>query len=258
MVTLEVCCGNLESVHAAVKGGAPRIELCQDLELDGLTPAWEDLKTARALYPLLVIHVLIRPRAGDFCYSPAEVAQMEEEIVTALDLGADGIVTGALNPEGMIDLPVMERLVQTVEDWSLNRQLLSDACHASNDDHFFPSPFRRPSITFHRAFDRCRWPFEALEEIIGLGCDRILTSGCAPSAAEGTDLIRELQKRAGDRLILLPGGGISPQNARRILSLTGCTELHASASQVIDGQKRTSATLVAEVLTSCSGSGAGV
>ena len=197
---LEVCCGNLESVHAAVRGGAQRIELCSQLELDGLTPAWEDLRTARALYPDLTIHVLIRPRSGDFCYTPAEVDTMSAEIETALDLGADGIVIGALTPSGDVDLNAMRQL-----------------CGAA------------PSVTFHLAFDVCRRPFRALEEIIGLGCRRILTSGQAPSALEGAPLIRQLRERAAERMILLPGGGVRPDNARRILDLTGCTELHSSA-----------------------------
>ena len=94
-MTLEVCCGNLESVHAAVKGGAPRIELCSRLDLDGLSPLWEELEQARALYPTLKIHALIRPREGDFCYGPEEAVQMQADIEKALELGADGIDIGA-------------------------------------------------------------------------------------------------------------------------------------------------------------------
>ena len=103
MNLLEVCCGNLDSVRAAVEGGAPRIELCSALELDGLTPAREDLKAARSLFPDLTIHVLIRPRAGDFCYSPKEVDLMSRQIETALDFGADGIVIGCLTRSGDVD-----------------------------------------------------------------------------------------------------------------------------------------------------------
>ncbi len=132
---LEVCCGNLESVHEAVKGGAPRVELCSRLELDGLTPLWEELREARSLYPALKIHVLIRPREGDFCYCPEEVAQMEADIETALQLGADGIVIGALTEKGDVDVDVMQELVSLVGG--------------------------RASLTFHRAFDVCRWPFES-------------------------------------------------------------------------------------------------
>lgn len=216
MKLLEVCCGNLESVHAAVRGGAQRIELCRALELDGLTPSWEDLKEARRLYPGLTIHVLIRPRGGDFCYSAGEVRQMAQEIETALSLGADGIVIGCLTPEGNVDLPAMRELMAVARN-----------------------------VTFHRAFDVCAWPFQALEEIIGLGCRRILTSGQAPSVAQGTDLIRELRSRADGRILLLPGCGVTPANARYVLELSGCTEIHASATM---GGSVTSAGCVAAIL----------
>ena len=168
MALLEVCCGNPESVDAAVLGGARRIELCADLEADGLTPPAAWIRDAKARYPSLMVHVLIRPRAGDFVYSPAEAELMAGQIEEALDAGADGIVIGALTPEGDVDLPLMERLVSLVESFNLAAELLrSDLCHAANDSHFFPGPARRVSITFHRAFDRCRRPFEALEQIIG-------------------------------------------------------------------------------------------
>ena len=219
MRLLEVCCGNLDSVHAAVKGGAPRIELCSALELDGLTPSWEDLRTARALYPHLTIHVLIRPRPGDFCYSPAELQQMAADIRTALSLGADGIVIGCLTPSGDVDVPAMQIL-------------MADA----------------RNVTFHRAFDVCRLPFDALEAIIGLGCSRLLTSGQAPTVTEGTDMVRALREQAAGRIGLLPGCGVTPRNARRILELTGCTEIHASASHTVNGRKVTSSRTVAAIL----------
>jgi len=218
---LEVCCGNLESVHAAVKGGAPRIELCSRLDLDGLSPLWDELETARRLYPELIIHALIRPREGDFCYTPEEIARMEADIDKALALGADGIVMGALDGKGDVDREAMARLVERVAG--------------------------RASLTFHRAFDVCRNPFEALSVIESLGFHRILTSGQAPSALEGTPLLQELNRRAS--LILLPGGGVNAHNARRILELTGCTELHASASTLQpDGRKVTDAKKVAAIL----------
>ena len=248
MNLLEVCCGSLESVRAAVEGGAARVELCAALELDGLTPAWEDLRRARAEFPGLTIHVLIRPRPGDFCYTQEEVEEMTAEIETALEAGADGIVAGCLTPEGDVDLPAMLQLTMTVDNWNLAQELVSDRCHASSDDHFFPAERPGVSFTFHRAFDVCKRPFQALEDIIDLGCDRILTSGQAPSAVEGMDLLRLLRERADGEIVILPGGGVTPENAARILAVTGCTEIHASASEIQDGRKITSARRVQKIM----------
>ena len=247
-MTLEVCCGNLESVHAAVAGGATRIELCSALEQDGLTPSWEVLNQVRAYYPSLVIHVLIRSRAGDFCYSPEEVSAMTSQIEDALVFGADGLVLGALTPEGDIDCEAMRTWMSVLDDWQLAKGFEAGGCHSSMDAHFFKGLIPRPSVTFHRAFDVCREPFRALEDIIGLGCNRILTSGQAPTALEGAALIRQLRERADGRIGLLPGGGITPSNARAVLEATGCTELHASASTTIDGRKVTSAAIVKAIL----------
>ena len=254
MALLEVCCGNPESVDAAVLGGARRIELCADLEADGLTPPTTWIRDAKARYPSLTVHVLVRPRAGDFVYSPEEAEQMAQQVEEALEAGADGIVIGALTPDGDVDMPLMERLAGLVESYNLAAELQrSDLCHAANDSHFFPGPSRWVSITFHRAFDRCRRPFEALEQIIRLGCDRILTSGQEPTAEAGADMLRELQRRAGGRIGILPGGGVTPGNAARILAQTGCTEIHASASVTRDGKKVTDAGRVAEILRAING-----
>lgn len=251
MALLEVCCGNQESVDAAVAGGARRIELCSALELDGLTPPVEWIREVRKRYPSLIVHVLVRSRAGDFVYTPEEVETMAMQVEEALEAGADGIVIGCLTAGGDVDVPAMERLVRTVESYNLAAELLlSDLCHAANDSHFFPGPSKRASITFHRAFDVCKRPFDALEQIIALGCDRILTSGQGPTVVEGSDMLRELQKRAEGRIIILPGGGVTPQNAGRILAMTGCTEIHASASETMDGKKVTSAAKVSAILNS--------
>ena len=254
MALLEVCCGNPESVDAAVLGGARRIELCADLEADGLTPPTAWIRDAKARYPSLTVHVLIRPRAGDFVYSAAEADAMADQVEEALEAGADGIVVGALTPEGDVDLPLIERLVSLVESFNLAAELQqSDLCHAANDSHFFPGPSRRVSITFHRAFDRCRRPFEALEQIISLGCDRILTSGQAATAEAGAAMLGELRRRARGRIGILPGGGVTPGNAARILETTGCTEIHASASVTMGGKKVTDAGRVAEILRAING-----
>ena len=254
MALLEVCCGNPESVDAAVLGGARRIELCADLEADGLTPPVSWIRDAKARYPSLTVHVLIRPRAGNFVYSPEEADRMAQQVEEALEAGADGIVLGALTPERDVDLPLTERLVSLVESFNLADELLrSDRCHAANDSHFFPEAARRVSITFHRAFDRCRRPFDALEQIIGLGCDRILTAGQAETDEAGSEVLRELRRRARGRIGILPGGGVTPGNAARILARTGCTEIHASASVNIDGRKVTDAGRVAGILQAIGG-----
>lgn len=227
MALLEVCCGSPESVAAAVAGGARRIELCAHLELDGLTPPIEWVRDAKTRYPDLLVHVLIRPRAGDFVYAAEEADTMVLQIREALEAGADGIVIGALMPAGDVDLALLKRLISVI-------------------------PAGRASVTFHRAFDVCRKPFDALEQIIGLGCNRILTSGQRPTVVEGADMLRALRQRARGRILILPGGGVTPENAARVLAGTGCVEIHASASEMIDGKKITSAAKVAAILQAIS------
>ncbi len=198
---LEICTGDLDSVQAAATGGATRIELCSALSEGGVTPSLGLLTEALCVSGLQV-HVLIRPRGGDFLYTPAEVACMEADVKAAARAGAHGVVIGALLPDGTIDTDTCRRLI------------------ASADGQ---------NVTFHRAFDLCRNPEEALETIISLGCNRLLTSGCAPSAREGIPMLRKLICQAGDRLTIMPGGGIAPDNAALIMRETGCSELHASA-----------------------------
>lgn len=247
---LEVCCGNLESVRAAVLGGAERIELCSALELDGLTPSEELIRTVKQLYPGLRVHVLIRPRAGDFHYSAEEAGIMAGQVEMALEAGADGIVLGCLDAKGDPAVKDLMDLVRCVDDWNLARELnASDLCHASNDSHFFPGPARKAvSLTFHRAFDVCRDPFSALETIVALGFDRILTSGQAPSAEAGIPLLKRLVEAAAGRILILPGCGVTPENAAHILAETGALEIHASASVSRDGVKLTSSGKVASIL----------
>lgn len=251
---LEVCCGTLESVHAAVRGGVERIELCSALELDGLTPPMDLLRTVKEQYPALRVHVLIRPRAGDFHYSKDEVKTMVSQVEDALEAGADGIVIGCLDGNGDPAVKDLLALINCVDDWNLARELNdSDLCHASNDSHFFPEmPRKAVTLTFHRAFDVCRDPFFALATIASLGFDRVLTSGQAPTAEAGIPLLKRLVEAAGSRIIILPGCGVTPENAARILSETGATEIHASASVVQDGRKVTSSESVAAILKALS------
>lgn len=201
-MTLEVCAADIESALAASRGGAQRIELCSALSADGLTPSAALIAAARAI-PGLKLHVLIRPREGNFVYTPSEEAVMMADIGLAADLGADGVVIGALTPDNEIDIPMCMRLASKAAARGLQ-------------------------ITFHRAFDRCIDPYSALEQIIGMGCTRLLTSGQAPTAAEGTALLAELNSRAAGRIIIMPGAGVNPANAKSILAETGCTEIHSS------------------------------
>lgn len=212
----EVCTGNLASVIAAVEGGAERIELCSALSLDGLTPSIGLLKYVRKTFPELKIHVLIRSCEGGFVYSKDDLDTMLLDIHEASSY-ADGIVCGALTQEGDIDTEALRLMVETSEG----------------------KPF-----TFHRAFDRCRNPQEALEQIIEAGCKRILTSGQQPTAEQGIPLLHELNKQANGRIIIMPGGGVNEKNARLILDQTGCIEIHGSCSS---GSGVTSAERVQQV-----------
>ena len=196
---LEVCCADLQSVRAAVEGGAHRVELCQALGLDGLTPSAGMI--ASAVEMGIPVQVLIRPREGDFVYDKDEVLCMQRDIRQARRLGANGVVIGALRPDGSIDEKTVRRLADEAKGLS---------------------------ITFHRAFDVCTNPFEALEQVISLGCHRLLTSGQAPTAEQGIPLLRKLIEQAAGRIIIMPGAGVNPQNAHRILSETGAHEIHGS------------------------------
>lgn len=196
---LEVCCADLQSVRAAVEGGAHRVELCQALGLDGLTPSAGMIESAVDMG--IPVQVLIRPREGDFVYSKDEVLCMQRDIRQAQKLGANGVVIGALKPDGNIDEEIIRRLVDEAAGLS---------------------------ITFHRAFDVCRHPEEALEKIISLGCHRLLTSGQASTAEQGIPLLRKLVEQSAGRIIIMPGAGVNPQNAHRILSETGAREIHGS------------------------------
>ena len=219
---LEVCTGNMASVIAAAQGGAERIELCSALALGGVTPTIGMMKWIRQQYPELKIQVLIRSREGNFVYDKADLEAMLEDIRQSLPY-ADGIVCGALTAEGDIDTKALKLMMESTEN----------------------KPF-----TFHRAFDRCRNPKQALEQIIDAGCARILTSGQQPSAEQGIPLLRELVQQAADRIIIMPGGGVTTKNARLIIDQTGCKEIHGSFSA---GSGVTSAADVKYVLSTIGG-----
>ena len=222
----EACTGNLQSVREALRGGAERIELCAALPLGGLTPSLGMVRAVREMAPRLTVHLLVRPREGDFVYSEDEVHVMVHDIAEALPY-VDGIVCGALLPDGDIDLAAMVRLVEASKD--------------------------KP-VTFHRAFDEMTEdPLEALEKVIGCGCHRILTSGCRPSAEEGIDTLRQLVQHAADRIVILAGAGVTPQNAARIARETGVTELHGSCKHTLsDGTIETDTDTVKALLKALS------
>ena len=201
MPILEICAGSVESAIAARDGGAQRIELCAALEVGGVTPSAGVIAEARKIEDL-VLNVIIRPRGGDFLYNEYEAVCMEHDIRTCKALGVDGVVIGALTPDGDIDTALCRRLIAAADGMS---------------------------ITFHRAFDMCRNAGKALEELIAIGCHRVLTSGRAATAMEGTTLLKELVKQADGRIIIMPGCGVSSANAAAILQATGATEIHASA-----------------------------
>ncbi|TPW27359.1 copper homeostasis protein CutC [Martelella alba] len=200
--SLEVCVENAAGLSAAIKGGADRIELCAALECGGLTPSPGFIAlAARAQVP---VNVLIRPRAGGFCYGEAEVDAMCEDIAFCRAAGVAGVVIGALDDEGHLDRAFMERL----------------AAAAGGLD-----------ITLHRAFDLAKDPFGAMETAIALGIGRILTSGQAVTASAGIDLIARLAERSEGRISLMPGGGVNAANAAAFLAIPGITELHSSCSR---------------------------
>ena len=197
----EACCPSLEAVLAAGRTGACRIELCERLEIGGVTPSEALLRAALAATDLPV-NVLVRPRGGDFVYDEAEVEAMLESIRLCRALGANGVVIGALTPSGAVDLPVMRRLVA-----------------AAKGDL---------SVTFHRAFDETADPAAALEDIIALGCDRLLTSGHAPDAFAGRAQIGALVRQAAGRIVVMAGCGVRPGNIGQIARETGAPEFHSS------------------------------
>ncbi|HDR1020860.1 TPA: copper homeostasis protein CutC [Pasteurella multocida] len=197
---LEVCIDNIESALTAEQAGADRLELCGCLSVGGVTPPYSLIKSAVNLVKI-PCYVMIRPRAGDFLFSSNEVQMMLDDIQIAKDLGAKGIVIGALTENAKIDLKTCEKLVSAANGLG---------------------------VTFHRAFDLCQDPFESLEQIIALGCERILTSGQKATALQGKNLLKQLVEQANDRIKIMAGAGVNTENALEIISETNVQELHLS------------------------------
>jgi copper homeostasis protein len=209
-VIYEICVDSLAGVRAAKAAGANRVELCADLLEGGITPSRGMIREARKIAGIK-LHVIIRPRGGDFLFDHDEFAIMQADVETAKEEGADGVVIGLLTAHGLIDV---ER----------TRDLIARA--------------RPLSVTFHRAFDMTPDPFEALEILIGIGVDRVLTSGHETSVLEGLPLIGELVARAGDRIIVMPGGGITARNVDRIVAAAKPREIHFAALALEPGGMR--------------------
>lgn len=211
MTLFEVCVDSAEGARAARDAGAHRVELCCALLEGGLTPSPGLLGTTLETAPGIEVNVLIRPRGGDFVYDAREVRAMVSDIATASAMGAHGVVIGALTADGDVDMGICRELVDAAAGLS---------------------------VTFHRAFDMARDPFAALESLVELGADLVLTSGQEASALQGAPLLAQLVEAAGNRIRIMPGAGVTRHNARRILDLTGARDLHFSASATEDGPMR--------------------
>lgn len=202
--SFEVCANSVESCLAAQAGGAHRVELCSAIPEGGTTPSYGEIAVAREVLTHTKLHVIIRPRGGDFLYSPVEQRIMLKDINNVRKLGVDGIVIGCLTVNGQINRTLMAEFIEAAEGMS---------------------------VTFHRAFDVCSHPQQALEDLIELGCNRILTSGQQPTAEQGIPLLAQLEKQAAGRITLLAGCGVNETNIKQIAEATGIHEFHFSARE---------------------------
>jgi len=207
--TLEIAAFTLEGALLAQKAGADRIELCDNPGEGGTTPSLGMLKTARKRIGVQ-IYPIIRPRGGNFVYSDDEFEMMKTDVQICKALKYDGVVIGILNADGTVDKDRCEELVELAGEMG---------------------------VTFHRAFDRTADPFQAMEDIIKTGCERILTSGQVPNAADGTNLIFKLIEKADDRIIIMPGSGVRSDNILQIAEQTCATEFHTSARVNTEAKK---------------------
>ena len=205
---VEICVDSLESALAAQRGGADRVELCDNLLEGGTTPSAGCITLARQRLKI-GLQVIIRPRGGDFLFSDHDMDVMREDIRVSRQLGADGVVLGCLTAPADIDRQRTRELMELA---------------------------RPMNVTFHRAFDMCRDPQQGLEDLIALGIDRVLTSGQEASCLEGLELVAALQKQAAGRIIVMACGGITARNVRRIVDGTGVSEVHLSARESVESK----------------------
>lgn len=204
-ITLELCLESVDSVIAADRGGAQRVELCANLLEGGTTPSAGAIRAARE-NTKAGINVMIRPRGGDFLYTDAEFESMKHDIRIAKELGADGIVLGLLRADGTVDVERTRQLVELAN----------------------PLP-----VTFHRAIDVSRDLLEALEAVISTGASRVLTSGGQPSVVDGASMVAKMVEAAKDRIIVMPGCGITPDNVLSVLETTGADEVHIALEEEV-------------------------
>ena len=221
---LEVIGFNIESCMLAQAAGANRIELCDNPVEGGTTPSYGFIKAAREVLQISLFPI-IRPRGGDFLYTDAEFEVLKNDVKLCKQLGCDGVVIGILNEDGTIDKKRCSQLVELA----------------------YPL-----GVTFHRAFDRVNNPAQALEDVIDIGCERILTSGLQPNAPEGATQIASLIKQAGERIIIMPGSGVRADNLMELANKTGANEFHSSARKNIDSMMKYTNTTMQENLQSVS------
>lgn len=208
MIRLEVCANSVTSALAAQEGGATRVELCDNLAEGGTTPSYATIALAKKLLHIQV-YPIIRPRGGDFLYSDLEFDLMKEDIKICKSLKCDGIVIGILKADGSIDKERCAALIELAK----------------------PMP-----VAFHRAFDMSNNMQLALEDLIELGIERVLTSGGANSAINGVQALKILVKQAGDRISIMPGAGINYTNIAALAKETGAQEFHASAKEFVSSK----------------------
>jgi copper homeostasis protein len=220
--TLEVIAFNIESCILAQANGVSRIELCDNQADGGTTPSYGFIKAARAILSI-ELYPIIRPRGGDFLYSDEEFDIIKSDVLLCKELGCNGVVIGLLNADGTVD---KERT-----------KILTSLAYPMG-------------VTFHRAFDRTKNMFDALEDIIECGCERILTSGQKPAAYDGKDNIKALIEKADHRIVIMPGSGINSKNIVEIAQYTGATEFHSSARNFIESKMQFSQSTMNEQLTS--------
>jgi len=203
---IEIATSDFITTKSAVEGGADRIELCANLAEGGVTPSYGYIKKCRDSFTV-PLYPIIRPRGGDFLYTAEEFDVMMYDARLCRQLGCDGVVIGLLNKDGSIDITRTSRLVEAV----------------------YPL-----GVTFHRAFDRCVDPIAAMEQLIGVGCERILTSGQKQNAMDGVELIAALNRLAAERIIIMPGSGVRKENVKWLAEQTGCAEFHSSLRSKIE------------------------